>query len=424
MNVLTLGCSYRTTPVEVRERLAFNGEQIGRALDLLSARPGREAVLLSTCNRVEVYLAYPGQGRETGQDLTDFLAEFHGLPADEIRPHVYAHHDLDAVRHLFRVTASLDSMLVGDGQIGGQVKKAYERAQAQGATGPLLNALFPHARRVAKRVRAETGISQGHVSVPSAAVDYVREVFDHFGDKMVLVIGAGKMGELTLRHLMTLQPKRILVTNRSPDKARAVAAGCGGEAVPWERLDEALARADIVLSTTGASEPIVTRDRYTRIASRRTGGLVVILDIAVPRDFDPGIHDGDRTFLLNIDDLKAMSEATLAGRRAYIRAAEQIIEQETQRFTKEWARRSNGPVIEQLTRWCETRRQEAVKHVLSRLRGKLSDADCVATEKAFSRFQNQLLHGPIRALTEEIHAGAAGGYTLVEALHRLFPLPD
>ena len=317
MNVLTLGCSYRTTPVEVRERLAFTDEQIDRALDLLSARPGREAVLLSTCNRVELYLAYPGEGREDGEDLTDFLAEFHGLPTHEIRPHLYAQHHQDAVRHLFRVAASLDSLVIGEGQIAGQVKRAYERAQTRGATGPLLNALFPHARRVAKRVRAETGISQGHVSVSSAAVEYVREVFDHFGDKTVLVIGAGKMGELTLRHLMTLRPKRILVTNRSLDKARVVAARCGGEAVPWERLDEALARADIILSTTGASEPIITRDRYARVASRRTGGLVVVLDIAVPRDFDPGVHDGSQTFVLNIDDLKAMSEATLAGRRAH-----------------------------------------------------------------------------------------------------------
>ena len=424
MNVVILGCSYRTAPVGVRERLAFTDEQVGRALDRLSACPGREAVLLSTCNRVELYLGYPGEGKEAGQELTDFLADFHGLPADEIRPHLYAHHHLDAVRHLFRVAASLDSMLVGEGQIAGQVKLAYERARTQGATGPLLNALFPHARRVAKRVRAETGISQGHVSVPSAAVDYVREVFDHFGDKTVLVIGAGKMGELTLRQLKALQPKRILVTNRSPETAGAVAARYGGEAVLWERLDEALARADIILSTTGAPEPIVTRDRYARVAARRTGGLVVILDIAVPRDFDSGVHDGSQTFLLNIDDLMAMGEATLAGRRAHFRTAEQIVEQEAQRFTKEWARRRNGPVIEQLTRWCETRRQDAVQHLLSRLRGKLSDADCAATEKAFTRFQNQLLHGPIRALTEEIHAGAAGGYTLVEALHKLFPLPD
>jgi glutamyl-tRNA reductase len=424
MNVVILGCSYRTAPVGVRERLAFTDEQVGRALDRLSACPGREAVLLSTCNRVELYLGYPGEGKEAGQELTDFLADFHGLPADEIRPHLYVHRGLDAVRHLFLVAASLDSMLVGEGQIAGQIKRAYERAQARGTTGPLLNALFPHARRVAKRVRAETGISRGHVSVPSAAVDYVREVFDHFGDKTVLVIGAGKMGELTLKHLRELQPKRILVTNRSPEKARQVADGCKGEAVAWELLDEVLARADIVLSTTGAPEPIMTAERYRRIAARRVSGPVVILDIAVPRDFDPGVHDGSQTFMLNIDDLKAMSEATLAGRHAHIRAAEQIVEQEAQRFTTEWARRRNGPVIQQLTRWCETRRQEAVNSVLSRLSSKLSDADCAATEKAFSRFQNRLLHGPISVLTEEAHAGAASGYTLAEALLKLFRLPE
>jgi glutamyl-tRNA reductase len=424
MNVLTLGCSYRTTPVGVRERLAFTDEQVGRALDLLSARTGTEAVLLSTCNRVELYLADPGSAWKSGGDLTDFLAKFHGLPADEIRPHLYAHHDLDAVRHLFRVAASLDSMLVGEDQIAGQVKGAYERARAQGATGPLLNVLFPHARRVAKRIRTETGISRGHASVPSAAVEYVQEIFDRFDDKTVLVIGAGKMGELTLRRLMTLRPECILVTNRSPDKARAVAAQCGGEAVSWERLDEALGRADIILSTTGASEPIVTRDRFARVASRRTGGMVVILDIAVPRDFDPAVHDGSRTLLLNIDDLKAMGEVTLGRRRAHIRSAEQIVEQEAQRFTKGWARRTNGPLIEQLTRWCETRRQKAVEHVLSRLRGKLSDADCSATEKAFSRFQNQFLHGLIRALTEDTHAAAASGCTLVAALLKQYHLPD
>src|SRR5262249_42593509 len=157
------------------------------------------------------------------------------------------------------------SLVVGEGQIAGQVKKAYERALSQRATGPLLNALFKHARQVAKRVRTETGISQGSVSVSSAAVEYVKEVFDHFDDKTVLVIGAGKMGELTLKHLRNLKPRRILVTNRSPEKAQQVAAGCRGEAVPWEKLDEAMAAADVVLSTTGAPEPIMTAQRYSRI---------------------------------------------------------------------------------------------------------------------------------------------------------------
>src|SRR5262245_16454267 len=170
MFLLTLGCSYRTTPVQMRERLAFTDEQLGRALDALANRHGFEAVVLSTCNRVEVYLGRGGDATTaTLTDASDFLADFHGLPADEVRPHLYRHRQHDAVRHLFRVAASLDSMVIGEGQIAGQVKKAYERAQLQGATGPLLNALFPHARRAAKRVRTETGIAQGHVSVSSAA---------------------------------------------------------------------------------------------------------------------------------------------------------------------------------------------------------------------------------------------------------------
>jgi glutamyl-tRNA reductase len=415
MKLLAIGCSYRTTPVEVRERLAFNDEQTGRALEALSRERALEAVLISTCNRVELYTA--GEG-----DPLDFLAEFHALPLDEIRQHLYVHRNQDAVRHLFRVAASLDSLVIGEGQIAGQVKKSYERALIQGCTGPVLNALFPHARQVAKRVRTETGISQGHVSVSSAAVDYVREVFDHFGDKTVLVIGAGKMGELTLRALKGLHPRRIWVTNRSPDKARAVAAGCHGEAVPWEKLDEALARADIVLSTTGSPEVIVSRERYSRIVARRTRWPVVILDIAVPRDFDPRIHDGDQTCLFNIDDLKSIRDKTLARRREHLLPAEHIVEQEMQKFLRDWARRSNGPVIEKLTREFESRRKEIVGHLFTRLNGKLNESDQQYIDKAFSLFQNQLLHGPISALREETHAGVPGSHTLLEALRNLFRL--
>ena len=277
MNLLAVGCSHRTTPVAVRERLAFREDQLPRALEALTTRLDCEAVILSTCNRVELYvgrvLDHPTRTAAPldGETVVAFLAEFHGVAVEEIRPHLYVRQQADAVRHLFRVAASLDSLIVGEGQIAGQVKKAYELGHKCDAPGPMLHALFPHARRVAKRVRTETGIARGHVSVSSAAVDYVRQVFDHFGDKTVLVIGAGKMGELTLRHLRRLEPKRILVANRSPEKAQAVARGCGGEAVPWERLDEMLARADIVLSTTGAPEPIVTLERYRGIAARRSG---------------------------------------------------------------------------------------------------------------------------------------------------------
>ena len=417
MNLLAISCSYRTTPVEVRERLAFSDEQLGRALAHLTGKLGFEAVILSTCNRVELYLA--GEG-----EVSDFLAEFHGLPPEEVRPHICVHRQQDAVRHLFRVAASLDSLVIGEGQISGQVKKAYERALTLGTTGPLLNALFPHARQVAKRVRTDTGISQGHVSVSSAAVDYVKEVFDHFGDKTILVLGAGKMGELTLKALRHLHPRQVLVTNRSPEKARSVAATCNGEAVPWEKLDECLARADIVLSTTGAPEPIVTRDRYARIAARRTRWPVVILDIAVPRDFDPRIHDGDQTCLFNIDDLKTLREATLARRRGHILPAEHIVEQEAARFLKDWARRGNGPVIARLTSEFEARRREIVGNLMARLNGKLDEADRQYIDKAFRLFQSQLLHGPISALSEESKSGSAESHTLLEALRKLFRLQD
>ncbi|HMF13037.1 MAG TPA: glutamyl-tRNA reductase, partial [Gemmataceae bacterium] len=239
MNLLALGCSFRTAPVEVRERLAFTDATLAAALEELAARFGCEAVLLATCNRVEVYAARPAEPATPDAELlAEFLGESHGVARESLVPHLYARRDGDAVRHLFRVAASLDSMIVGEAQIVGQVKRAYELARERNTAGPLLNALFQQARVVAKRVRSETDIARGHVSVSSVAVDYVRQVFDHFGDKKILVIGAGKMGELTLQHLKALRPHRIWVTNRSPEKAQAVALGCAGEPVPWDALDD------------------------------------------------------------------------------------------------------------------------------------------------------------------------------------------
>jgi glutamyl-tRNA reductase len=423
MKLLVIGCSYKTTPVALRERLGFNENKLVRALEEINARCGAEAVILSTCNRVELYLARPGaqQGPDT-ERLIEFLAEFHGIRRSEFESFLYRHQDADAVRHLFRVAASLDSLIVGEGQIAGQIRRAYETARQRETVGPLLNALFQTAARVAGRVRSETGIAQGRVSVSSAAVDYVRQVFDHFGDKIILVIGAGKMGELTLKHLRQLRPYRILVTNRSPEKAASLAQGCGGTAVPWAQLDDILAQADIVLSTTGAAEPIMTLERYKKVRARRSGGPVVILDIAVPRDFDPRIHDGDQTCLFNIDDLKRIRERTLQDRLKHIPPAEAIVEQEQQRFLVDWNRRRHGPVIARLNEEFEAKRRAIVRQLMDRLNGRLSEADRAYIEGAFRLYQNQVLHGPISALTEEVAEG--GGHTLLEALRKLFRLHD
>ncbi|MCI0680824.1 MAG: glutamyl-tRNA reductase [Gemmataceae bacterium] len=443
MKLLLVGCNYKTAPIELREKLAFDGAKLTAALRELETRYGCEAVILSTCNRVELYLA-----RAHDQPLPDhgviaeFLSETHQVPVDRlvgdaaraacavetataaaqgVSP-TYALHNVDVIRHLFRVVASLDSLIVGEGQIAGQVKRAYEQAHAQATAGPILHALFQHANIVAKRVRTETGISRGHVSVSSVAVDYVRQVFDHFDDKTVLVIGAGKMGELTLKHLRDLKPRRILVTNRSPEKASAVAAGCDGQAMPWEELDDALVEADIVLSTTGAPEPIMPRRRFNGILARRENRTMVILDIAVPRDFDPRIHDGDRACLFNIDDLQRIREQTLHERHKHIAPAEAIIEQEVTRFHKDWMRRRHGKFIAQLTQEFEARRKAVVEGLMADLNGAVGPEDRAKIEYAFRKLQNQFLHGPISALADD--APEPGRHTLLEALRKMFRLEE
>ena len=424
MNLRMVGCNFRTAPVEWREKLAFDAAGHAKAVTEVAARFGCEVLLLSTCNRVE-FLVAKSPGGVGGPPFdaglaAEFLAEVHGVPAAGVAALLYEHTEAAAVRHLFRVVASLDSLIVGEGQIAGQVKQAFEASQSLGVTGPLLNALLPFALRCAKRVRTETGITRGHVSVSSVAVDYVRQVFDSFADKTVLIIGAGKMGRLTLKHLQELKPGRILVTNRSPAKAVEVAALCGGTAVPWHDLDDALVKADIVVSTTGAGEPIVTARRYVaKVAPRRTG-TQVILDIAVPRDFDPAIHDGDRVCLFNIDDLTRVREQTLAGRRKQIAPAEAIVEAEVKKFTEDWGRRRAGPVIGKLTAEVDKLRVEVTAQLLPRLNGKLTDEDKKVIEGAFRLFQNKLLHGPIAALQEAGREGHSG--TLLESLKKLFRL--
>lgn len=421
MNLLLVGGSFKTIPIELREKLAFDGPRLPRALVELRTLFGCEVVILSTCNRVELYLARTGAVIAPDAELiVEYLAQFHQVPYDSIRPHLYSKANPEAVRHLFRVAASLESLIVGEGQIAGQVKQAYEAAQAAETTGMVLHGLFQQALAVAKRVRTQTGISRGHVSVSSVAVDYVRQVYDHFGDKTVLVIGAGKMGALTLKHLRELHPERILVTNRSPDKALAVAQECGGTAIPWQQLDDALVEADIVLSTTGAPEPIMLRRRFNDILARRTRGTMVILDIAVPRDFDPRIHDGDRACLFNVDDLKRIQGQTIKEREQHIRPAEVIIEQEVKRFLSEWRRRKNGPIIAQLTQEFESQRKAIIGELFVKLNGKISKEDCDYIEGAFKLLQNRFLHGPISALAEE--TPEPGRHTLLEAMMKMFRL--
>ena len=418
MNLRCVGFNFRTAPVELREKLAFDTAAQATAISQLAAAFHAEAAILSTCNRVEMYVTTPEF--DTAR-ASAFLANHGHLDPQAVHSHLYSHADDAAVRHLFRVTASLDSLVVGEGQIAGQVKDAFELAQMQDTAGPLLHSLFPQALRTAKRIRTETGIALGHVSVSSVAVDFVKQVFDHFADKTILVIGAGKMARLTLKHLQDLHPKQILVTNRSPEKATEVAGMCGGRVVAWSDLDAAIAEADIVLSTTGAPEPIVTRERFTKqIRPKRGSGPLVVLDIAVPRDFDPAIHDGDRVCVFNIDDLHQVRDATMKERRQYLEPAEAIITAEVHRFSDDWNRRKSGPVIQQLRSEVDKLRESVSGPLLEKLNGKLTDAEREYIAGAFRLFQNRLLHGPIAALQDAAKEGQS--HTLLDSLKKLFRL--
>jgi glutamyl-tRNA reductase len=421
VNLRTIGCNVESAPVEIRERLAFDANKMALALKELPSRYGAEAAVLNTCNRVELYIGRAETEFPIHSPLiAEFLGEIHRVPVERIRPHLYELADADAVKHLFRVAAGLDSVVLGEGQIAGQVKDAFEEAQKAGAAGPLLNTLFPAASRVSKRVRSETKIAEGHVSVPSAAVDHLRLVFDTFTDKNVLVIGAGEMGRLTLNHIQELHPARIQVANRSPERARSAAAEYGGQAIAWDQLDDALAHADIVLSTTGADEPIVSRRRFDeKVRPRRGSRTLVVFDLAVPRDFDPRLHDGDRVSIFNVDDLTRVADQWKSERRKHVAAAEAIVAHEVARFVQDWNRRKDGPVIGQLTAEVDKLRELVVAPLLDKFNGKLTDADKAYIEGAFRLFQNKMLHGPIAALQEASRNGHTG---LREALMKLFGL--
>jgi glutamyl-tRNA reductase len=419
--LVLVGCNHRTAPVAVRERLAFDGPKLGTALDALAQRfPRCETVVLSTCNRVELYCAGSRETTPEPAELTAWLSDFHEMPAGEFAPHLYDETDLAAVRHLFTVAGSVDSLVPGEAQILGQVKAAYQSAQAHGRTGPVTHALFQRAIAVGKQVHTETGIAQKKVSVSSVAVEFACEIFqaEHFPEKTVLVIGAGEMGELTLEHLRELQPGRILVTNRSPQKAAEVAARWSGEPVPFDRLDDWLVQADLVVSTTGAPDPLIDRPRFERIMRRRGNRLVFIIDIAVPRDFTSDVGDLDNVYLYNIDDLERQRQKNLEQRNRELHKARAIIDRQADAFLRDLAhQRHSGPVIADLRRTWAAKREDELARLFAQL-PHLSDDDRTRIARSFERFENQLLHPPLSALKNAAANGPPHG--LIEALKRLF----
>lgn len=420
MMLQVVGCSHRNAPIGVREQLAFSAEQTALALEAFHhAFPQVEAVLLSTCNRVELYTAADNGALPTREQLVGFLSEFHGLKICQIDPHLYEHQADEAVRHLFTVASSLDSMVVGEPQILAQVKQAYQLATDRDVAGPLIHAVFQSASRVARRVANETAIHQRRVSIPSVAVaDFALQIFEQFDDKRTLILGAGEIAEETLQYLRDQGARDVVVVNRHLGRAAELAERWQGRAAPWESRFEALAAADLVISTTGAAKPIVTLDEFLSIEPVRYERPLFVLDLAVPRDFEPAIGQRAGVYLYSIDDLRQACDRNRRERDKELPAALRIIEQETCRFAAEWRHRATSPLIQQLRQGWEKPKEEELRRLFNKL-PELDEHTRLEIRQAFDRLVNKLLHPPMVSLRDE-----SRNRTLVEALAKLFQLKD
>jgi glutamyl-tRNA reductase len=380
-------------------------------------------VLLSTCNRVEIYTAAEDPAvAPTHEQVAQFVADFHHVPLYEIFDDLFERTGEDAARHLFTVAASLDSMVVGEPQILAQVKQAYELANQRNSTGPFTHAIFQAAVKVARRVQTETQLHQKRVSIPSIAVaDFARQIFERFDDKQVLVIGAGEMAEETLRYLQDEGAHRVTVINRNYQRARELAERWQGSVQPWDDLPESLAAADLVISTTGSEEPVVKLADFRRIEPLRYQRPLFILDLAIPRDFEPAIGDCLGVYLYSIDDLQTACARNRAARDKELPAALHIVEEETSRFMTDLHHRATAPIIKRLREgWQQPKEDE-----LRRLFNKLPEIDAKSQEEirqSFDRLINKLLHPPLESLRSEAQTGTPHG--LLEALKRLFQLKD
>jgi len=423
MNVQVVGCSHRNAPIAVRERLAFSAEQTRTALrKFRSEFPEVEAVLLSTCNRIELYTASDNASGPAIDQLAGFLARFHGWEPDALRPLLYDRQAEEAVRHLFTVSSSLDSMVVGEPQILFQVKQAYQWAVEEQTAGPLLHTAFQAALKVARRVAGETTIQQRRVSIPSIAVtDFARQIFERFDDKNVLLIGAGEMAEETLRYLRDEGACDVTIVNRSAERAAELARRCGGRPLPWDELPGALSAADVVISTTGAERPIVSLGRFLAVEAARGRRPLFVLDLAVPRDFEAAIGDRPEVYLYSIDDLKQVCQRNRADRDKELPAARNIIHEETGRFVADWHHRMTGPVLRQLKRDWEQSKEEELRRLLNKLPN-LDERSRDEIRQAFDRLLNKLLHPPMESLRDESRHGIPRA--LVEALAKLFQLKE
>jgi glutamyl-tRNA reductase len=419
MQLLLIGVSHRTAPIELRERMDFSARGVDRALAALAATGAtNEAAIVSTCNRVELYVGC-SETEPARTAIAQFLSEFHGIPADQLRPHLYVKTGQDAARHLFRVAAGLDSLVMGEPQVLGQVKDAFTLASQMGCTGPLLNKLFHSAFSAGKRVRAETALSEGAVSVSYAAVALARKIFGNLTGRTVVVLGAGEMGKLTALHMRSQGIHRLILMSRTSAHATTLAQTIGGTAMPWEALSGALIEADILITATGSSVPIISRSMVEQTMKARRQRPLFIIDIAVPRDVDAGAGDLEQVFLYNIDDLQGVVQENISKRSTEASDAETIVIQEVNKFLGWLNARGAVPTVIALRQRFESIRQSELRRLEPKLASMPPEARA-RVDEITRLIVEKLLINPTEQLKAISDADTIAAYS--DALHRLFSL--
>ena len=422
MITLVVGCNHRTAPLAIRERLAMTEREQGEALrNLRTTHPDCEGVILSTCNRVELYLARTGQDQADTDQVLRRLADLRNVDPAQLTGHTYQHVDVHAIRHCFRVVSSLDSMVLGESQILSQARQAVETADRAGALGTTLREIFDRAFSVARRVRNETQIAAGRASIGSLAVDFARQIFAQLAERSVLMIGAGKMGRTTVRHLIGQGADNVMVTNRTFARAEQMAAQLQAAAVAYEQLNDHLAAADIVITCTGSDEPIIRPARIAEVLRRRSYRPMLIVDIAVPRDVDQAVSDFDQIYLYNIDDLQGIVDATLAERQQEIAACNAIVEEELLAFLQHRQSRDAGPVLALLRERLDRIAEQELQWALPKLTN-----DVEKNRQVIRHFKHRLvqkmLHSPRTYLSERAQDGSSAIHA--EVLRQLFDLTE
>ncbi len=385
--------------------------------------PDCECVLLNTCNRVELYVGSQTDIElPTTTELIEFVTGFHNESIEEFESHFLKLDAKPAIDHLFSVASSIDSIVLGETQISAQVHEAYERATSGGYAGPTMHAAFQHANQVAKRVINETEIHRRRISVPSVAVSEIAsDFFERFDDKQIVVIGSGEMGVETLQYLKGAGATKITIVNRSEDKAKAVAEKFSIKAMPWEKLDSLLWDADLVVSTTGASQPIMTESRYRAIATNRSKRTLLVLDLAVPRDFEAAIGKMPGVYLYSVDDLQAVCDRNRTFREQQLPKAQRIIGEESERLLGDWNHRSSGATIRALRDQAEQMKQTELSRLFSKQVMDDSTPEMQAEiGAAFERLINKMLHSPLQSIREVAQSEQRD--TFLSVLRKLFQI--